>query len=232
MCTAVSDDGLWIVAGLTDGSLRAWRGRWCFWQERRSAAGGVIYDSTGSCDGCDADDRPCAAVHAHDARAIAVHALPDRDSHEFISVGRDGSWRHWMLDIKKPRFVEVAGGDLIHAQREKEGDTRNDLKGPTFCSSMLVPLQQGTARCRWSLVAGTNTGELYRIHFSDTGILQPSSVTVTQVADGCRITTIDWVPWTSGHVTDNQKECNDCEAESPGEAIVVGTSAGLVHVLT
>ena len=93
-----------IVAGLVDGTLRAWKGRWNYWLQRRNENGEYVYDATGSCcnnlssnvcsveegdqkgsqreknDGS-YDDKPCASVHAHEDRVIGIHACYyDEDS--------------------------------------------------------------------------------------------------------------------------------------------------------
>jgi WD40 repeat protein len=198
-----------IVAGLVDGTLRAFEGRWKFWKDRRTPERDFFYDSTGSCGKTDDDDddRPCAAVRAHQGRVTGVHALPYKD--EFISVGHDGCWRHWRLDKGKSSFVMLAEGDI----KDPGGD--NDTNDHRICSSVLIPDKKGK---EWSLVVGTFSGAIYRISLYEGKELSSKCSKIWAGTNrDCSITALTWMPLEEG---------------TEQIAVVAGNTNGLVHIFT
>jgi WD40 repeat protein len=207
LAITTTDDCSIIVAGLVDGTLRAFGGRWKFWKDRRTPQGDFVYDGTGNCGKTDDDDddRPCAAVRAHQGRVTGVHTLPNKD--EFISVGHDGCWRHWRLDKAKSSFVMLAEGDI----NGPGGDY--DTNDHRICSSVLVPDKEN----EWSLVVGTIGGAIYRIRICEEKLSSKCSKIWAEAKRGCSITALTWIPLKEG---------------TKQIAVVAGNTNGLVHIFT
>lgn len=150
-----NDSCAFILAGLVDGTLRAFDGRWGFWKNRRTPDGNYPYDNTGSCSKFDTDDddKPFATVRAHAGRVTGLHTLPHKKD-EFISVGHDGYWRLWRLDRNTSSFWKLAEGAIGDGS---SGDTNGQDHDYRICSSILLEEN--------SLILGTVVGEIYQVTF-------------------------------------------------------------------
>ena len=173
----------YVVAGLVDGTLRAFESQWESWLSRRlqsdENSGEERYEDSGSCaavEGLD-DDSPVAAVRAHEGRVTGVHALKRHDGvqNSFVSVGYDGGWKVWRLIESKQgldnegegrvSFVKVSSGNIgchhgdKNCEQQKGHRNSNDMR---ICSSLLAPNTVLSATAlRQNLMLGTIGGGLY-----------------------------------------------------------------------
>ena len=163
-----------IVAGLVDGTLRAWEGRWNHWLQRLDRNGEYIYDATGSCcnklatqlsskkqdvgtDNIESyDDKPVASIEAHQDRVIGIHACQSDNKYlSIISLARNGCWSQWHIVAEEKggsvRFVLLSTGSIF------END-EDDGKEKICSSSTVASLDRSTI-----LYVGTTNGQIYSV---------------------------------------------------------------------
>jgi WD40 repeat protein len=208
----------WIVAGLVDGTLRVFKTRWGVWKSRTQ---NLLYDSTGSCsktvEGAENDDLPVCSVKAHDGRVTGVHAVPH--THFVVSVGYDGCWRQWKIDLDLSSVELVAVGDIVGSEKNNPTKTR-------ISSSVIAPQSSdsdvdATAQS-WSLVMGTAGGQIYRVLASELGLLEPSTSELIWSEEDASITALTCI----------DKCANDSQGSNGIFAIAAGTSKGIVRLFT
>jgi hypothetical protein len=216
-----SDDSAsapWIVAGLVDGTLRVFRSRWGVWKSRTQ---NLLYDSTGSCsktvDGAEYDDLPTCSVKAHDGRVTGVHAVPH--THFVISVGYDGCWRQWKIDLDSLSVELVASGGAVVSESTKSIKSR-------ICSSAIVAQSSDSnvdaTEQSWSLVMGTASGQIYRVLASELGLLDPSTSELIWTEEDASITALTCID-----------RCgSDLQGSNGIFAIAAGTSKGVVRLFS
>lgn len=199
-----------IVAGLVDGTLRAFW--WNFLNKQRERAGGDVYDGTGSCgNGIAGDERPYAAVCAHQGRVTGIHAVgntPEKAYRDFITVGHDGYWRRWRLDsMVTSSFTMIEEGSIVGL----DGGDCNAMNY-RICASVLVPQNESEP----SLVVGTTSGSIYHISLARREGTAPAKGRKMwkEATAGCAITSLACMP---GMLA------GTC-------AVVAGSSNGFVHI--
>jgi WD40 repeat protein len=206
----------WIVAGLVDGTLRVFKSRWGVWKSRTQ---NLLYDSTGSCsktvEGAENDDSPICSVKAHNGRVTGVHAVPH--THFVVSVGYDGCWRQWKIDLDLLSVELVAVGDVL-------GSANNDPTKNRICSSAIAPHSSDSdveaTDQSWSLVMGTAGGQIYRVLASELGFLEPSTSKLIWSEEDASITALTCI----------DKYSNDLQGSNGIFAIAAGTSKGVVRL--
>lgn len=216
----VDDGKSHVVAGLVDGTLRAFEGRWNDWRGGRR---GSNYDATGSCspfEGAE-DDAPLAAVRAHEGRVTGVHALPRADdgSCDFVSVGFDGRWCRWRLDdadAGKMDLALLASGSI---QPEEGGDLiANDFR--ISSSTLVLPLSV-LKSSDYELVVGTSGGEIYSVTIKEDEKECMCRMIWSEDSSGVSITALTSVSWNGVH--DNEDSGRDF-------SLVAGTAKGILRV--
>jgi len=197
-----------IVAGLVDGTLRAFTGDWNVWNNWPEDARDEVHDGQRSRGHVSASDgRPYAAVQAHRCRVTGVHSVGNvvETAHdEFISVGQDGCWRYWHLDsTKKSSFAMINEGSIVGLDCAE-----SDASNYRICASVLVTENKREI----SLVAGTTSGGIYHIPLSREVRAAPAKARkIWQEETGCSITAL---------------ACTPCAKSR----IVAGNSCGIVRV--
>lgn len=213
----------WIVAGLVDGTLRVFKTKWGVWKSRTR---NLLYDSTGSCsktvDGAENDELPICSIQAHDGRVTGVHAVACTNF--VVSVGYDGFWRQWKIDLDLKSVELVAFGHVIGGSENNNNPTKNRI-----CSSAIVPQSAdsdsdayatATDQAPWSLIMGTAGGQIYRVLASELGLLKPSTSELIWSEKDASITALTYI--------------GKCATDSPGTngifTIAAGTSKGVVRL--
>jgi WD domain, G-beta repeat len=245
LCLAVVDSGSvvvdssssppWIVAGLVDGTIRVFDVDVPKWSHRRQSITSP-YDATGSCtrrfvetgDDIIPDDAPRLAMRAHQGRITGIHSIPDRPG-EFISVGHDGRWMHWRIQVVRRSLdnnqdANSNGGGMdqdneltlhfvaegcVPAEKEDGDDAMR------ICSSVI---SRGT-KGQDILLVGTTGGHLYEIAVS-------SVMDATKTSE-CREI---WSDRTGKVKITALTSIDDCHYDGHSTAIVAGTSSGSVLV--
>jgi hypothetical protein len=89
-----------------------------------------------------------------------------------VSVGYDGCWRQWKIDLDLLSVEMVANGDVVGSENSNPTKTR-------ICSSAIAPQASDSdvdaTEQSWSLVMGTAGGHIYRVLTSELGLLEPST---------------------------------------------------------
>jgi WD40 repeat protein len=205
----------WIVAGLVDGTLRVFKSRWGVWKNRTQ---NLLYDSTGSCsktvDGAENDDLPVCSVEAHQGRVTGVHAVPYTNF--VVSVGYDGCWRQWKVDLELLSVELVAFGDVVGSENN------NDPTKTRIRSSVIVPQSSDSDADAWSLVIGTVGGQMYRVLASELGLLESSTSELIWNEEDASITALTCI-YTCA---------NDLQGSNVIFAIAAGTSNGAVRLFS
>lgn len=258
LCTALSQSDnynrnhnhqppAWLVAGLVDGSLRAWRCRWPAWRARAtltttstttsttrtpditttssSAAASTPFDATGGCGGgADFDERPAASLgRAHEGRVTGCHWCPDNRSNNNDEEGGSfltvGRDGHWWRWRLEGSEEDDEGG--TGAFRKVGGGS---VQGCISASTLVPPPESEEETC-WSLVMGTTAGVVYTQPLSPDP--PPESEVVWAASDGAAVTALCWVPWSSRSRSSSKSKSGGGEKEV---AIAVATSDGLLRV--
>ena len=155
----------WIVAGLVDGTVRVFEGRFDHWQLERFSKS--PYSATGNCAVVEdvQDDRPTLAFKAHSGGVTGVHKIPGSPQ-DFISLGHDGRWVRWHIAYSDAG-VEGRRTPIFAKEREgrvpavRTGTSEVSTETRIISSSVVTDINQ---KC--SLVLGTTGGSMYQVDIS------------------------------------------------------------------
>lgn len=158
----------YVVAGLVDGTVRAFRAKYREWYNRKTNNSSP-YDATGSCDcaGVENDhdsiaiaenENPCISMNAHDGRVTAVLAIDGMC--DFVTTGYDGRWIRWHIEEDGSTLIKTAEGCIPSVPASAD----HGVEGQRICSAVVIADKQDNTH---TLCMATNSGCVYRTNLSN-----------------------------------------------------------------